>query len=299
MNNTIALATFLSDIEQQLLTVYDDPVLCRQYAWWIAQAILKINKAELITQGTVSPSSDQRNALAQWLEKLIVYKMPIQYLIGTVPFCGAEILVEAPVLIPRPETEEWCGNLIEQLKQLQDQRITILDLCCGSGCIAVALAKALPAAILYAVDISADAIALTENNVAHNSVKNVIVMQSDLFAGISPSVRFDMIVTNPPYIADKEWPTLDKSVRDWEDKKALCARDDGMDIIKRIIDQASLYLIQNKGEFDKKNIPQLVIEIGYSQGPAVCALMRHAQYAHVTIKKDLEGKDRVVVGFLY
>ena len=237
MNNAIKLADVITDIEQQLLTVYEDPVLCRQYAWWTLQFILKMNKAALIAQDAVLLSADQRTALAQWLEKLIVHKMPIQYLIGSVPFCDVDILVEAPILIPRPETEEWCGNIIEQLKRLEKQQITILDLCCGSGCIAIALAQALPHATVYAVDISPQAIALTKKNVIHNAVNNVVVIQSDLFSGIA-SIKFDLIVTNPPYIADSEWGSLDESVTQWEDRNALCAPDNGLAIIKEIIDQA-------------------------------------------------------------
>jgi release factor glutamine methyltransferase len=289
------VAEHITDIEQQLLTVYDDALLCRQYAWWTLQTILNMNKAQLIAAEALVLTGDQQSTIAHWLTELIVHKKPIQYLIGSVPFCDVDILVELPILIPRPETEEWCAALIEQLKNLNNQQITILDLCCGSGCIALALARAMPLATVYAVDISPTAIALTKKNIAHNRVSNIVVVESNLFSAIPGQIKFDLVVTNPPYIAEREWSSLDESVTRWEDKRALCAPDDGLAIIKQIIEEVPNWIVYNE-EIDTRNIPQLVIEIGYQQGPAVCALMRHADYADVKIGKDLEGKDRVVSG---
>lgn len=283
------------DIEQQLLTVYDDPVLCKQYAWWTLETITQLTKAELITRDQISFSLDQEIALKVWLERLIIHKEPIQYLIGSVPFCEVDIIVQPPILIPRPETEEWCSNLIDQLKNLRNEKITILDLCCGSGCIAIALARALPQAIIYAVDISEIAIALTKKNIEHNAITNVTVLQSDLFSQLSSTIKYDIIVTNPPYIADCEWSSLDESVRRWEDRNALCAPEDGLAIIKKIINQAPFYISLNE-EIVKKSISQLMIEIGYQQGPVVSILMRQAGYTKVHVAKDLEDKDRLVSG---
>ncbi len=297
MRKTIKVAECITDIEQQLLTVYDDALLCRQYAWWTLQTILKMDKAQLIAVDTLVLTDDQQTTIAHWLKELIVHKKPIQYLIGSVPFCEVAILVEPPILIPRPETEEWCAALIEQLKHLNNQQITILDLCCGSGCIAIALAQAVPRATVYAVDISPVAIALTKKNIAHNGVKNIFVVESDLFSAIPRELKFDLVVTNPPYIAEREWSSLDESVTRWEDKRALCASDEGLAIIKKIIEEVPGWIMYNE-EIDTRNIPQLMIEIGYEQGPTVCALMRHADYADVKIGKDLEGKDRIVAGSL-
>lgn len=295
MQKTTQIASLITDIEQQILTLYDDPTLCRQYAWWTVEAITDKKKAALINQDIITLTDDQQKKLDQWLEKLITKKMPIQYLLGSVPFCNVTILVTPPTLIPRPETEEWCFNLINKLKRLRNQKLTILDLCCGSGCIAIALAQALPCATIYACDIADSAIALTKKNSALNKVNNLIILQSDLFNALPKDIRFDLIVTNPPYITPAEWQTLDPSVTEWEDKYALVADDSGLALIKKIITQAPQHLRLNK-ELQEQSIPQLMIEIGYLQGPTVAALMRQAQYTDIKVDKDLEHKDRVVSG---
>lgn len=295
MQKPVTSAELITDLEQQILTVYEDPTLARQYAWWTLETITHQSKAALIAQDSLTLTTEQQVTLEEWLEKLIIQKMPIAYLIGSVPFCDREILVEQPILIPRPETEEWCSNLIAHLTALDNQDLTILDLCSGSGCIAIALANALPKAKVYAVDISDQAIALTQKNIVHNQVHNVTVLQSDLFDQLPKDLHFDCIVSNPPYIAPQEWSSLDASVTEWEDKQALVAQDNGLALIKRIIAQAPAYIKQNQELQDKKQA-QLMIEIGYKQGPVVSALMRQSDYTDVAVYKDLEHNDRVVVG---
>lgn len=288
MEHTIA--QLARDIEQQLLTIYDDATLCRQYAWWLLEALTKQNKAQLIIAEKIKLSAAQEEQLNQWLDELIKQHKPLQYILGSVPFNDLEILVEPPILIPRPETEEWCLNLIEQLKKLPKKKLSILDLCSGSGCIALSLAKAFPAAHVYALDISEAAIALGKKNAQHNSITNVTFIQSDLFTNLPHNTRFDIIVSNPPYIARKAWEQLDESVKDWEDERALVANDDGLALIKKIISQSRTYLRATPG------IPNLLIEIGYDQGPAVVELFKRDGFVQAQILKDLEGKDRVVQG---
>jgi release factor glutamine methyltransferase len=219
---------------------------------------------------------------------------PLQYLIGTVPFLNTQILVAPPTLIPRIETEQWVGDLLEHLKFLPHKPLTILDLCTGSGCIAIALAKNLPQATVYAVDIMPAAIELTKKNIEHNQVKNVQVIQSDLWQQV-PQVKFDIIVSNPPYVTEQEWQELEPCVTNWEDKTALVAVHDGLDIIQRIIEQAPSFL-QTPSVITKHYLPQLMIEIGYKQGKKVVDLMKATGFNDVTILQDLAQKDRVVIG---
>ncbi len=113
MKKTIDIIALTRQMSKQLQSVYSDPTLCQQYAWWILEAIIKKNKAQLIAQKTIMLSQEQQNTINQWVNKLVNEKIPIQYLIGSVPFNGVKILVEPPVLIPRPETEEWCLKLIK------------------------------------------------------------------------------------------------------------------------------------------------------------------------------------------
>ena len=161
---------------------------------------------------------------------------------GSTPFAGLEILTQPPVLIPRPETEEWTVNLIEQLQGLPDKKLQILDLCTGSGCIALALADALPQAKIFGTDISDSALALANHNKIHNHIPNVEFLRSDLFAQIPQKFTFDLIVGNPPYIDEQEWNNLDPSVTQSEDKHALLAADHGLALIKKIIAAAPIIL---------------------------------------------------------
>lgn len=295
MKNQQTSLALVSEIKKKLLPIYPDPQLRQQYAWWTVQAITGRTQTDLISNHELELTEEQENKLFHWLDALINAHMPIQYLIGSVPFNGLEILVKEPVLIPRPETEEWTLNLIEQLKQLENKNLHILDLCTGTGCIALALAKALPEASVLATDISEQALELAEKNAQHNKIENVTFMLSDLFEDILIEHRFDLIVCNPPYIAPEEWNTLDRSVTAWEDKRALVAADDGLALIKKIITTAPAYLKENS-EIAHKQLPQLMLEIGHAQADTVVALMRKAGYTHVTAHQDLEHKNRVVSG---
>ncbi len=291
IKNNLAL---IAEIQKKLLAIYDDPALCQQYAWWTLQAITNRSQAALVRNPDQPLTEEQENRLFHWLDALINAHMPIQYLIGSVPFANLEILVKEPVLIPRPETEEWTLNLIEQLDPLRDTKLHILDLCTGTGCIALALAKALPEANILTTDISQDALDLAEKNARHNRIDNATFLLSDLFADIPPQ-QFDLIVCNPPYIAPAEWKTLDRSVTVWEDKKALVAPEEGLALIKKIIQQAPAYMRYNAAMV-KHKIPQLLLEIGPTQADAIVTLMQQACYISITVHKDLEKKDRVVSG---
>jgi len=293
--NTYDVTYYITYIREKLAHVYDDPTLCQQYAWWILQAVCEKTRTELIIQDMLMLSSEQKQQLELWINYLVDEHMPIQYLLGWVPFAGLEILVEPPTLIPRPETEEWCLYIIEHLSLLNNKKIKILDIATGSGCIALALAHHLPQAKIVATDIADTALELTEKNIEHNKIMNVTCIKSDLFTSIPCGELFDIIVSNPPYIAPSEFDNLDATVTEWEDHGALVAQDNGLAIIKQIIKQAPLF-IQINDEMKQKNIPQLVIEIGYAQGAVVQELMDTAGYNDVLVHKDLEGKDRFVTG---
>ena len=293
--NTYEVAHYITHIRDTLASTYTDPVLCQQYAWWMMQAISEKTKIELITQETIMLDLEQKELLAQWLHLLVEEHMPIAYILGSVPFADIDILVQTPTLIPRPETEEWCLHIIEHLHQLDNKKIKILDIATGSGCIALALAHHLPQAEIIATDISDSALELAEKNREHNKIRNVTFIQSDLFASIPTGMRFDIIVSNPPYIAPAEWKSLEQSVSQWEDYNALIAQDDGFAIIKKIITHAPQFIQPNE-EMKKKNIPQVAIEIGYQQGQHTKKLMQDAGYNEILIEKDLEKKDRFAVG---
>lgn len=290
-----AVVDIIKLLQEQLATRYPDTTLQQQTAWWMLEAVTKKNKAYLLAHETIELTVQQQNALNNWIHQQVHQHMPLQYLLGAVPFGDLEVLVEPPILIPRPETEEWCMDLIEQLQKLEDQSISILDLCSGSGCIGLALAHALPHAQVYAVDIAPEAIQLGVMNAQHNDVENITFIESDLFTNIPENTHFDLIVSNPPYIPSQEWQELDLSVTKWEDPVALIADDQGLEVIRRIINQAPSYIKQNTA-FAQHDIPQFVMEIDPPQAETVCTLLQDAGFNTVTTKKDLERKERIVMG---
>jgi release factor glutamine methyltransferase len=215
---------------------------------------------------------------------------------GEIPFGQITIQVQLPILIPRPETEEWCYHLIDMLRATGITKFRILDLCTGSGCIALALAHAFPDAQVVGVDNNPAAVILAQHNAQRLSITNCTWLVSDLFEHCTDQ-QFDLIVANPPYIRPDEWPSLAPAVRLWEDYHALVASANGLHIITQIINRAPAYL--NTSSFLIDLVPQLYIEIGYAQGSAVRSLMMTAQYATIHIWQDYAGHDRLVCGSHY
>jgi len=295
MNTHYDVTYYINDIQRRLYALYGDNTLCQQYAWWILQAICEKTKTELIIQESIVLTPEQQQKIDQWMKYLVEDKMPLQYVLGFVPFADLEILVEPPTLIPRPETEEWSLYIIEHLLLLDNKKLKILDIATGSGCVALTFASYLPQARIVATDIADSALELTEKNSEHNKIRNVTIIKSDLFESIPQDLKFDIILSNPPYITEAEFTQLDETVTCWEDHGALVAPDNGLAIIKKIIAQAPLF-IETNNEMKQKNIPQIVIEIGYAQGNAVRDIMFAAGYNDVLVHKDLEGKDRFVTG---
>lgn len=285
----------VTQIKTRLKQTFDDPILCQQYAQWLVQALTQKSELELISTQKIEWSTYQQSHLDDILDKIINQSMPLAYVLGSMPFAGLEILIHPPILIPRAETEEWVCNLIDQMHGARQEPLTILDLCTGSGCIALALADAFSRAQVYATDISDTALELAKQNAKHNQISNVTFIKSDLFDQIPQGLRFDVIVANPPYIPESDWGTLEPSVKNWEDKNALIASDAGMALIKKIIDRAPEFIKPNQ-TLQKINCPQLTIEIDATQGADLSTYLQNHGYTHVRIIKDLEGKDRLACG---
>ena len=286
--------TFVKKIEDKIAEIYNR-LLAHQYAWWLVQAVTKKNKARLIAQDNLVLSEEQQKQLDDWLAELITEKKPLQYILGSVPFGELEILVESPVLIPRPETEEWVLWLLKKLEPLKNERLYILDIGTGSGAIGLTLAHGLPQATVIATDISIDALQLSAKNAQKNNITNFHLIESDLFANIPKKDRFDLIVSNPPYIGPDEWQELDESVKKWEDERALLAGQEGLAIIDAIITEVPGFLKPNP-LLKAHEVNQLYLEIGYRHKEQVMALMKNAGYANLHVYVDMNKKDRVVSG---
>ena len=207
---------------------------------------------------------------------------PIQYIIGHVDFRGLEIQCDPRALIPRHETE----LLVEEvLKSKVEGRIA--DVCCGTGCIGLVLANELPDAQVTAIDISPEALALAKENADRLGLSSTFqCLENNLLEGIEEN-RFDVVVSNPPYIFSKVWKNLDASVKEHEPQLALDGGEEGMDLIIPLVEQAAKVLKPGGGLF---------LEIGYDQGQMVFQCLEKSGFQNVQIIQDYAGLDRIVIG---
>ncbi len=219
--------------------------------------------------------------------------VPVPYITGVQEFMGISFKVDQHVLIPRPDTETLVEEAIKAAKEKHKAlgNIDILDLCCGSGAIGVSLGYYLPKAKIEASDISKKALESDKRNAADYGLSGRLrFLQGDLFAAIKKGsfgkVRFDIIVSNPPYIRSETIPTLQREIVQFEPLIALDGGPDGLSFYGRIIAEAPAYL--------KKN-GLLMLEIGYDQKKDIERLITDdGRYGQVEIIKDLAGNDRVV-----
>lgn len=212
---------------------------------------------------------------------------PIAYIVGHREFMGLDFYVKEGVLIPRPDTETLVEEIIEICK---DKYVNILDIGTGSGAITVSLAKYLPKSKLTSFDISDIPLEVGQINAINNGVDNKIeFIKSDLFSVIKEKdIKFDVIVSNPPYIRKADMNTLHTQVKDYEPYNALEGGIDGLDFYKNITEQSHLYI--NKGGV-------LAYEVGHDQAQDVAMIMQNNGYTNIYTKKDIQGIDRVVIGF--
>ncbi len=218
--------------------------------------------------------------------KKILENNPIEYITNKKEFMNLELYVNQDVLIPRQDTEILVEEVINILQNIKAENIQILDMCTGSGAIAIALAKNVEKCIVDAADISSGALEVVRKNVIKNQVEDKInIINSDLFSKV-PNKKYNLIVSNPPYIERNVIENLDKQVQK-EPIIALDGGEDGLDFYKKIINEASSYLESNG---------YLCFEIGYNQKNEVQNLLSNSgKYQNIYCKKDLCGNDRVVI----
>lgn len=257
----------------------------KQEADLIIQEISGLDKAKLLICDDI-PNADKIEEIAK---KRATSKAPIQHILGYSYFMGEKYIVNKNVLIPRDETEILVLKCYELL-QNKTEKIHILDIGLGSGCISCALAKKLKDKNIeiLGVDISLEALEIAIENINKlDLVRKVIIRKSDLFSKIRDIEKFDLIVSNPPYIPKKEENNLQKEVRDFEPKEALYASDeDGIEFYKKIIATAPNFL---------KKEGYLAFELGIEQYKKVQELMEK-DFKDIKIYKDLAGIERVITG---
>ena len=213
---------------------------------------------------------------------------PLAYISGTSEFYGVTVEVTPDVLIPRMDTEVLVSAALSALRH-RERRGRVLDLCCGSGCISCAIASEMPAVRIVAVDISPEALDLCRKNITANGHRSrVITMHADARTWPPMGIgSFDIIVSNPPYIASGEIPSLDSSVRDYEPHLALDGGSDGLDFYRSITKYWTLALRPNG---------LMMFEVGEGQSDEVRRLLHEAGCVETAALKDTLGVERVVVG---
>ena len=210
---------------------------------------------------------------------------PLAYIKGTQEFMGLEFSVNKQVLIPNQDTE----TLVEEAMRLMHDGMRVLDLCTGSGCIALSLLHYTNDTSAVATDISEAALTVAVQNAGQLKLtERVSFAETDLFP--VQKEKFDLIVSNPPYIPTEVIETLAPEVKDHEPRLALDGTEDGLSFYRRIIRTAPEWLFESGW---------LILEIGYDQGEAVSAMMRENGFRDIEVIRDLGGKDRVVTGCCY
>lgn len=261
----VRIIDILQLIDRHEATVILEFVMQKDRNWILINQNTELSKEE---EGRVNEILDQRKN-----------NIPLQYILGKTYFMGLEFKVNENVLIPQPDTE----ILVEQVLNNSNGKETILDLCTGSGCIAISLKKQLINCEITASDISEKALEMAMINAKINNVK-INFKKSNLFENFVD--KFDIIVSNPPYIATDIISTLSKEVQH-EPFLALDGGKDGLDFYRRIIKLSRDYLKENG---------KIFLEIGYDQAEEVRKIFEKNKYKNIKIIKDYGGNDRVVKG---
>lgn len=244
--------------------------------------VLKMKKEQLLINNKQELKEQEIQEIDKKIEQLVNGK-PLQYITEKQEFMGLEFYVNENVLIPQPDTEILVEKTIEVVNKTKKNKI--LDMCTGSGCIAISLAENIKNAQIKAVDISNKALDIANKNAINNSVENKIkFFYSDMFSNIEE--KFDIIVSNPPYIETKTIKTLSQEVQN-EPKLALDGGEDGLDFYKIIANEAYKHLEDNG---------ILIVEIGYNQKEKVIKLFEKTKkYKNIECKKDYSNNDRIII----
>ncbi len=287
--------------------------------------LLKMPRMKLYLNFDRALTTAETDDLREFIKRRAA-REPLQHIVGSTSFCGHEILVNKNVLVPRPETEmlaELGWNFLNSIwegcrvgdpnsgtatRHPSQDILTVLDFCTGSGCIAIAIAAKCPNAKIVATDISADALVLAKENAAKNKVaERIEFLQGDGFAALNadqegchigdpnsgtatrrPS-QFDLIVSNPPYIASAEIETLDPEVRDFDPRLALDGGADGLDFYRKVAAEAKSFL---------KPDGKLMLEFGDGQADAIKKICESEKWIVEAVKDDYSQRARILIASL-
>lgn len=249
-------------------------------AWRLFTEVSKMTRMEYLMNQSEECDTNLEKSYLDLISRRCTHE-PLQYIIGHQEFYGIDIKVDENVLVPRFDTEILVETALKYIKP-NDK---VLDMCTGSGCIICAIAKNCNIEKGTGAELSEGAIQVAKNNVKYNEIPNVEIIQTDLFANITE--KYNVIVSNPPYITTSEIETLDTEVKDKEPYMALWGHDDGLYFYRKITENARLYL---------KEDGFLLYEIGCEQAEDVVGIMKNNGFKEIEVIKDLAGLDRVVKG---
>ncbi len=281
---------------------------------WTVEAVLRWATDDFRARGLDSPGLDAQLLLAHALgrtrlEVIVDGKRPLDptelgrfrelvkrrraneptaYLLGEREFHGRLFRVDPRVLIPRPDTEVLVEVALRRTRRVS-LSMRALDLCTGSGCVAVTMARERPTSFVMAADISAGALAVARENALRLGAYNVAFRQGDLFAAVDAGSRFDVVTANPPYIPTAEVTALPPHIRDHEPRLALDGGADGLALVRRVVSGAPAYLRPGGA---------LAVEVGAGEADAAAALLEGAGFVEVERQRDYGRIERVVSGVL-
>ncbi|MBX3236679.1 MAG: peptide chain release factor N(5)-glutamine methyltransferase [Nitrospiraceae bacterium] len=279
------IATLLVEAEKMLADAgIDHPQL---ETAWIIEHVTGRSPLRIRVEPNHSVSAEDADSVRGLIARR-VRREPLQYLLGTQEFLGLEYRVTPAVLIPRPESVLLVEEAVARVAKGASP--SVVDVGTGSGCLAVALAKAIPGAAITAIDLSVEAMAVARENMSRHGVgERIECLVGDLLSPLRRSGtlrRVDLIVSNPPYIAESDWGGLQPEVRDFEPRLALHGGPDGLNVYRRLMEQAPQHL--NPGGF-------MLLEVGCGQAPGLCRLADEQGFFRVdSIRPDEAGIDRVV-----
>jgi len=274
-----SVADLLADAAARLGSVTETPRLDAEI---LLMHAMNISRAQLLERlREEAPPGNFEELLNRRLDA-----EPIAYILGEWEFYSLTFEIEPPVLVPRPETE----HLVEVvLEAIGDRPAHVLDIGAGSGCVSIAIARNARNCNVVTSDIRTDFLDLARRNAArHNAANRIAFRKGDLFEALVPDDGpFDVICSNPPYVAEPEWEGMPPTITRYEAPESLLGGSDGLDIVRRLVAQAQDYLVRGG---------TLALEIGMGQYEAVSELLEQNAYEDVSARRDLAGINRIAIG---
>lgn len=252
-------------------------------AWLLMEFVTGMSRTRFFVDGMSQMKSEEEERYFQLIEKR-AGRIPLQHLTGVQEFMGFEFMVNEHVLVPRQDTELLVLEAEKQLRSSSGENLEVLDMCTGSGCIAISLKARNPQIQCIAADISEKSLEMAKKN-AEKMQSEIVFVHTDMFSNITGT--FDMIVSNPPYIPTKVIESLEEEVRLYDPFSALDGKEDGL-YFYRILAKESPRFLKDGG--------RIYMEIGHDQSASVEALLKEAGFEEIRTEKDLAGLDRVVCG---